>query len=449
MAQCLLIENRSKIASLYILNLRVYVGVDIIWKKTYEEALEVIRVCPNIDLIITRAKLSPLEKAKPIYDLIRRSIYPSPLIILGKEARPPKNAIVLETDVDVETLTAKAAKILGVTPGDMALKVMPEYFRIPIRYLRYMTNCPSDVFLKVGNDDINPRYLKIIETSESYEFPKDVLQKYMFKGVETFYILSVFRIDFVQAFTKQLLNILTTGGLSFQERVEVNDLCYAFVSDEALNPEFTNEVCAVSLAAIQSVSSFTKALLVKKPEVIIQQLIDEDTSYRYRMAQLIHILSYLAISQLEWITEEQEQKIAYVAFMHDILLKSDELAMILDREEFENAKLTNEETKLVENHALWTMDFVGGFPSTQFDVNVLIKQHHGISSGVGFPDGYNNYISPLAILFIVCERYAKEILEKNGRKFNHKEIAENLYDLNERSKYRAVLTALGKSFANE
>jgi hypothetical protein len=77
---------------------------------------------------------------------------------------------------------------------------------------------------------------------------------------------------------------------------------------------------------------------------------------------------------------------------------------------------------------------------------MIIKQHHGVSNGVGFPLALTAAISPMAIFFIVIEDFAKSILEISGPPeklaSNMKEAIKPLKEKYQLPSYRKIVTEI-------
>jgi hypothetical protein len=74
---------------------------------------------------------------------------------------------------------------------------------------------------------------------------------------------------------------------------------------------------------------------------------------------------------------------------------------------------------LVANHANRAALLVQSYPRLPQGVDQIIKQHHGVSNGVGFPENLTPALSPMVVFFIVVEDFATQILQlKEGDKLS-------------------------------
>ncbi|MCK5074003.1 MAG: hypothetical protein KAQ98_11290 [Bacteriovoracaceae bacterium] len=449
MAQCLLVEEREKISALYSLNLRVYTGLDVIRKVDLEGAIELLKVVSEIDIIVVKRQIGHEQTAVKLYEYVESLDLPIPIVVIGFEKKLKGKVKMLETAGNMKILITTVAKILGITARQMANQPLPHYYHVPLKYLLQMTSSNCDIFIKISRKDTSPQYIKILRKDEKFNFTKNILTKYLDKGIEDFYILSILRIRFVKCFTSQVVSKIHEEDLSMKDRLKITEVSLDFVSKEILSDELSEEVVTMAKAGVYSMIRFTEESGVSELKEILLAFIKEKTSFRYQLAQLITFLACHSISKMDWGTKEQQQKIGYVAFFHDILLNSDKLAMIFHDEELEEAGFSNEEKKLVRNHAVWTLEYLDCYPKTPFGANILIKQHHGAVNGVGFSKTFSSRLSPLAIVFIASEHYAREILrfQKENFKFIHFDIVRKLDKvLMEKVKYRKVIETFQQIF---
>ena len=133
-----------------------------------------------------------------------------------------------------------------------------------------------------------------------------------------------------------------------------------------------------------------------------------------------------------WGTGEQLQnnfdKLSFLCFFHDIHLSRPELLKVFSKEELENGGFSPEEEEIINNHANKIATFVQSFPHAPSGVDVLLRQHHGTLNGVGFTERYSASISPMAIAFIVVERFVSLLLELSEDQFiNYKTYLPNIF----------------------
>lgn len=450
MSRCLLVENREKISALYSLNLKVYVGVDIILKKTLDEAIKFLDIVPEIDVIVVRSKMAGEKTALKLFEYVEKLALPIPIVVIGEEKSLEGKVKMLNTAIEVGVLVPAVSKILGVTAKDMASQILPSYYQIPLKYFLQLNFSSCDIYIQILKKDTTPQYVKLINKGEKINFTHQSITRYLNKGVKEFYIPTPLRIEFVKCFTSQIIDKIYMEDLSISDRIKVTEVSLDFVSSEVFSNQLTEEVVSVAKAGIYSMIRLTEQTGASRLRDILRILMHDKSSLRYMLAQIITFLACHAINEMEWGTKEQRQKIGYMAFFHDVLLRSDDLAMIFSDEELKNADINEEDKKLVYNHAVWTLEYLNDYPEVEYGANILIKQHHGSTNGVGFPRTFSSSISPLAIVFIASEHYARELVrfQKGDVEFCHYDIVQKLDEsLMAKSKYRKIIESFEKFFS--
>ncbi len=114
---------------------------------------------------------------------------------------------------------------------------------------------------------------------------------------------------------------------------------------------------------------------------------------------------------IDWCNDEQKKTMNFVAFFHDIALSTDEQAKIHSGKELKAAKLPEKEEALVNMHAQIAAELVAKFPHAPMGADAIVRQHHGITHGVGFSEHYSGNLSPLTIVFILAEEFTSYLIE--------------------------------------
>ena len=126
------------------------------------------------------------------------------------------------------------------------------------------------------------------------------------------------------------------------------------------------------------------------------------------------------VSKTEWGSKEQIEKLNFATFFQDLEFLSHDmdaqkLITILNNEDLNEAiiggLLSKEEREIIEKHAANASELVKDLPVTPFEVDVIIKQHHGSYNGVGFPEDIQGNISHLAQLSMVAQDFTRELMK--------------------------------------
>lgn len=132
------------------------------------------------------------------------------------------------------------------------------------------------------------------------------------------------------------------------------------------------------------------------------------------IGMLINISTGICI-QLEWNTDKTLEKFVYAAYLHDMALSDrPDLAKINSFEELESKKesLSEYDYKLVLEHPNIADRSLEGIREIPPDVALIIKQHHELPKGTGFPTKMTfQKITPLSTIFIVAADLTEYILD--------------------------------------
>jgi putative nucleotidyltransferase with HDIG domain len=116
------------------------------------------------------------------------------------------------------------------------------------------------------------------------------------------------------------------------------------------------------------------------------------------------------MDQLDWVNEEQKNKLQFIAFFHDIALENSEQARVHTDKELRESKFSSPQKELIKKHAQLGAAIAGQYPNAPIGVEQIIKQHHGMANGVGFSEHYSQNISPMAIVFILAEDFVDNLM---------------------------------------
>lgn len=440
MSQTLVISGDEGLSELLKLNLPIYVGTDIVTKCDYKNAQILIEHHPGIHLIICSDMTGSEASAEMLLNLqvsLNRKI---PTIVLGKKSKLVEQPhIIILPGKELKQIVQAAAKFLKVTPKKMIEAVVPDFFPIGITFCLSLKKAPCEIFLLHGENSYQTEF------SVNDLVKSDEIQKLIASGVDTIYVPAADRLKFVNHVNTNLLTRLTTTK-NEDEAINATDEAIHAIREEALKGESpvaltTQELTSV---AIQSCIDIAQ----KNPSVaaLLKKLFQNKASFLYKHTQLIIYISQHIISNIEWGSNEQKAKMAFVAFFHDICLTDDKYVqyksdtmVTLDND------ISHVEKDLITKHAKMAADIVRNFPAAPIGADVIIMQHHGQTSGQGFARAFTNSISPLAIVFIVSEELAHLMLQyPEGTDLASKkdEMISRLNSIYTRSKYTKIIETL-------
>lgn len=441
MSKILLIESNPNFRDLLAVNLNMYVGVDVIARASLAEAIEVLKIVPEMDVIVTRDKIGKDVVPNEIYRLLQSLPRAIPMVVMGEDhqLQGAVKTVKGEGQSLLKDVVGSCAKILGITAKIMVNKVVPDYYPVDLKYFYHLGSSPCDVYVRIHKGEGEYQYVKRIHPKE--DIGKDSLQNYEKKGVREFFVESKFRLEF----TKQLVARITTRfedtKAKMEDRLTALGAGQDLVSEDLRTLGVTEEVVSLANAAILSMTKI--AATTPSLRNLMAGLLKSKGSFRYRHTQILTYLTFHMIGRMEWGSKEQADKLAFMAFFHDISLHSDEEAIIHSADELKKSNVDPEIADRINKHAYTSCELVKAYPSIPLGADALIKQHHGSKNGIGFPEGNSSSISPLSIVFIIAEDFTVRLLKNPERPFEPKLAIQEMEKKFDLPKYRKVLEVLG------
>ncbi|MBY0413176.1 MAG: hypothetical protein K2Q18_03380 [Bdellovibrionales bacterium] len=442
----LVIEPNDQVGDLIAKNLEREFGAKVTLIKSGQEGVERIKAREYYDLFVVRNNsLETVDHpVEAIAALVLNAIYDdnltTPLIVIGDFEHTMKKYAMVSDRLRIEELNRLILKALNLKKESFGHMKLPDYIAFTTKYFYLMTLCPCDVYIRLVKKT-GDEYVKRLHFGES--FTKVDLRKYEDLGLQEFYILKDERELFMNGLLTQSLKNLRSPH-SMDEAVEKTGDSFV-ISSELIKSLGVSSTC---IALVDQTVQQMRAQIVKadKLGLLLKKLLDNQLSFSYRRSYLICLMSYTILPKMEWGSGDQLpsllEKISMVAFFHDIYLLEDEkLLKIMDYETFRKTTLTPRERDAVLNHANKAALLTQTYPKLPQGVDMIIKQHHGVSNGVGFPEVLTSAISPMAIFFIVVEDFVTCILEQ-GNTDNFTSILKYLKERYQLPTYRKVVTEI-------
>jgi hypothetical protein len=91
MAQAILINDNKVVSDLITANLTAYLGLDLIHRKNGQETLGLLAILPNVNLIITSAKIGEELTALKIGQYIVKNKLEAGVIVMGQQQGEAKD----------------------------------------------------------------------------------------------------------------------------------------------------------------------------------------------------------------------------------------------------------------------------------------------------------------------------------------------------------------------
>ncbi|MBT5093636.1 MAG: hypothetical protein HOM21_05315 [Halobacteriovoraceae bacterium] len=416
MSQIILIENNPNLLELLSLNLSTYVGAEVIPRDSATDALELLKILPSVDLIITKDKIGSEPSAKMILDFIKESNSDSGLIILGEApSGAAKLAVTIADGNDYDAVVKASAKLLGVTPESLSKQVRPDFIPVPVEFFLPLKTTCCDVFIRIKKDAAEFQFVKRIHSGDT--FSKKAINKYIEQGLKEFYIPQEMQENFTNFVSDQLVTLLGDDSLDLDERIEATSAGYNIAAHEILNLGFTSATIQLTEAIVGSmVKTFEGS---KEMSPLLNKIINAKTGYLYRHCHMTSVVASEILNNLGQGDQLNHEKLAYAAFFQDIsLVDSEELAKIGSYEELEKSELSEEDWDLVFNHGLEASVLLSKHPEAPEGVSGIVKGHHGAANGKGYSYKNVGKLEFLTQVFLIANEFVRGLLiykEKGGK----------------------------------
>lgn len=428
----LLVENNPRLEAFYRLNLSVWLGLDAFAVDKAEAAIRELDLRPfEFRLIIVRARIGKEATARAVQEFLKSKNLNVPVIVLGQN--DSANQLQVNNSLDLKTLVKTAATALNITAKDMSAKVVPDYYPIPLSFFSALKKPVCDVFAMEGSE------MKI-SFEASQDIALDALDALEVSGHKELYVKKLDRLSFVSDLSNELISTLQQEELSEDEQITANEKTVEVLSKKLLTLGITEETVALAKKSMDTMRSQARAN--PKLSRLMEKLLSNKASYLYKHTQILTYVSLHIVHNMEWGTPEQEEKIAFISFFHDIALENDVQAQINSTNELRRADLTNEARSLVDRHAQLAAELVSKYPHAPMGADQIIRQHHGQMNGIGFSEHYGANVSPLAVVFIVAEEFTRIIMKQEAGPFDKDAMLRDLKSEFPTSRFAKVIEKL-------
>lgn len=414
----LLVENNSKIADIYLLNLAVYTGLDVTVTHSAQGALALIKQHP-FDLIISRARIGQENVAAILTSSLQELGLDVPVLVIGDGVFPPKGATgPIKGSLNLKSVVKGAAQALKITAQEMANKKVDDYFPFSAKYFESITHPRCHVFAL----DPDGSMVRVYEADKPID--KSTFTKHVRLSAGLFYVDKMDRLKLVDHVTAELVTMLEEKDLNPDEQIQAAESNMGLLSQKLVSLGISEETIALARKGMNAMTANAKRYPKLGP--LLKRMLENETGYLFRHTQILTYISLQIVRNIDWGTPEQEEKISFIAFFHDIALETEEQARIKSKEELRTSGLDPKARELVEKHAQLAAELVHKYPHSPMGADQIIRQHHGVLNGMGFSDHFGANLSPMALVLLVAEEYTRLILAHEREPLDAKKLIREL-----------------------
>jgi HD-GYP domain-containing protein (c-di-GMP phosphodiesterase class II) len=441
MSQTILIESNPDLKKIYSINLNTFVGTDVIHRNNADDAIELLRILPQVGLIITQSRVGAEETAVKIHRFIKAENLATALIVLGESKTISDEVLCLKDPVSWEILIKQAAQHLGVNMQDATAKVRPDYLPVGVHYFYDISNTPCDIYIRIKKAPNDYQFVKRIHSKDVFD--KSDIQKYEDQGLKEFYVPK----DYIQYFTtfvtNNLIKKLEREDLTMEDRILTTANAHEIVRESIQAIGFDEASVELSDASINSMVKSVR----NSPQVapLLKFLFSNKVSFAYQHCHLLALMCHYVLSKQSWYKPEHLETLSFVAFFSDVTLKSNLQMQISSMRDLNESNLTDEEKRQVMNHAKDAVALMTNHPDANDYIKTVLLQSHGKIDGIGIEENPGEDLHPLSKVFIVADAFVK-ILLNPALPSSKKDILPLLSVRFTNASYQKIIKALEQKF---
>ena len=390
--------------------LKSLVGTDVIHLKNSDDAIELLKILPEIPLIITVSHIEQEAVAKSIQAFLGRQKLETKLIVLGGPVLIQENVIHMSDPINWESLISFAAKALKVSTQPVLGYEPIEYFPVRLQYFYEIQRTPCDVFIRLKNDSTEHSYVKLFHSGDSFD--QAVIKKYELQSLSELFITKDTVGYFANFITNQMVERLERTNLDLEERIHATATAYELVQSSLQKLDGQGPWIELSSASIVSI---IKSIITSPgTSAVLKLLLTEKIKYAYKHCHMVVLLCHYILLKQSWYKPDHLQTLTYVSFFSDITLKTPEQIRISCDEELAQASLSEKEKSEVKMAALDALDILDEHPEVTEYMRTVLLQSNGSMNGIGFVRNPDESLHPLSKVFIVADAFVKILLDEKA-----------------------------------
>jgi hypothetical protein len=432
----LIVDNHSRCGQLYSVSLEAYIGATVVEFSVIDEAIDFLASnTPRI--IITRGLFDQRDAGAKFAQIIEQRNLKVHLIVIGQTKVSIHQANVFDENVDVRDIIKKCASLVGVTAKEMSEKDVGEYYPIRLTLL-----CPNlSLVCPIFKKHEDGHYVKFLDAQSKIH--PEILTILKSSGDKEIYVQSAYRLKFVNSIIVFLSEMMADDRLSLEDTILFSNDSYVIVRDLARKMMISSITIQATEVNINTMMSITN----KIPKLNqFLKLTTSKVNLIFKHSLLTCFVASHVIDKMEWGTNDQKVKIAFVCFFANLLLEKDDHIFVHSQEHMDLMNIPDAERESIINHPINSAKLMSKYyTSLPFGVDTIVKQHHGNRYGKDFTLNSAN-ISPLALIYMVSDEWVTLILkaEKNKMSLTQEESLSIVKNKFNGLPFQEIIKALGE-----
>ena len=299
---------------------------------------------------------------------------------------------------------------------------------VPLRTLIHFESLPFDLYIKLSEQ----KYVKRVPAYESVG--SDVIKALEAKGIGALYCERKYKRDFSMLLINNMINKVDKTYSSFKLDLTAQNEVIETTKEIIQNMGIPGRVMEVCEASVEKMVSEVMKGHDEFSEYLTHLQNDKNLNFHFKLISLTNYIATQLILDMGLPGgSEQVKKIVFASYFCDMTLKNP--AFLYHRKAEDSGALNLHEQNEVNFHALKASELVA-MKDIPKEVALIIRQHHGSFSGIGFPQEKSNQLLPLSKVLIVSQDLAFAILSNSEapalevfKSFLRKNKTENLQEL--------------------
>ncbi|WPU67011.1 HD domain-containing phosphohydrolase [Peredibacter starrii] len=280
---------------------------------------------------------------------------------------------------------------------------------IPLMAFTHFERLPFDLFVKLSDD----KYIKRIPAYE--EIQESLIHDFKKRGITDLFCEKEHNRDFSVMLINNMINKLDKDYDSIDTRITAGNDVFITTREIIQNLGIASKVITVCEAAIERI---TQDIYPEKNKfgAYVRSLKEQSSlEFQYRLIELTSFIGAQLIEDMNFFNkQDQMKKLVFASYFCDMTLSNP--THIHYRRPEATEKLGLEEHNKINFHALRASELVSTYKDTPKEVGLVIRQHHGSFSGIGFPAQKSSELLPLSKILMISQDLAYAILtdERNN-----------------------------------
>lgn len=451
MTKTLVVSDNEILNQLYSINLEVYLGTKVSVADTPVKAMhkiqsEIKENEKSFDLIVATTMINGQDAAAALHEFLDDNNLSIPMIVVGNPEKEIPGIIVVPTSYNLQNLLRSAAPILQVTAKSMANLNVPEFYAVDTEFLMKLREAPCPIYIQLKKTGEEMNFTMIAKKGSDL---KGVLKKFFDEGITHLYVNRLDRLLIINQVSAIICDFIkSTANAGIVERSKALQAGFDFAASEfCLTPEVAQDVMAIAEVCTKAMEDMAKDTPGLK--ALLQLLLSNKGGYIYSHSILASYVASHIVKHVSWGGEAQLEKINFVLFFHDIMLApiyAKHPGLKYEEDLLFSEELSEKEKEVVLNHARLAAEVVISYKRAPMGADLLIKQHHGMTNGIGFAIDFKDDVSPLSKIVLIAESFVEEYMKGKDADANYqinlKQIIAQLKEKFSKSTYKKIVDTL-------